>query len=82
MTEHTPVVSCSGLSVGDRIEALRDGRVVHRGWALDVVPALELVWILDDRTETRQPHDPEMLSVLRCRVRGVPDLPEPEPSAA
>ena len=82
MTEHTPVSSCSRLSVGDRIEALRDGRVVHRGRVLDVVPALELFWILDDRTGTRRLLDLEMLSVLHCRVHGISDLPEPEPSAA
>lgn len=82
MTADAEVRSCSELSVGDHVEALRDGRVLHRGRVLAVVPAMELFWILDVRTGTRQLLDLDMLSVLRCPLRTVPDLPGPEPSAA
>jgi hypothetical protein len=81
MTAKTEVITCSELSPGDQVEALRDGLVLHRGRVLAVVPALELFWILDARTGTRQLLDLEMLRVLRCPVRAVPDLPDPEPSA-
>ena len=73
MTAHAVVRSCSELSVGDHVEAQRDGRVLHRGRVLAVVPALELFWISDARTGTRQLLDLEMLSVLRCPVRAVPE---------
>jgi hypothetical protein len=43
---------------------------------------LELFWILDARTGTRQLLDLEMLHVLHCPVSAVRDLPDPEPSAA
>lgn len=73
MTAHTVVRSCSELSVGDHVEAQRDGRVLHRGRVLAVVPALELFWISDAKTGTRKLLDLEMLSVLRCPVRAVPE---------
>lgn len=76
------VRACSELAVGDQIEARRDGRVLHRGRVLAIVPALELFWILDARTGTRQLLDLEMLHVLHCPVSAVPELPDPEPSAA
>lgn len=76
------VRACSELAVGDQIEARYGGRVLHRGPVLAVVPALELFWILDTRTRTRQLLDLEMLHVLKCPVAAVPDLPGPGPSAA
>ena len=81
MTAHAAVRSCSELSVGDHIEAQRDGRVLHRGPVLAVVPALELFWISDAKTGTRQLLDLEMLSVLRCPVRAVPDTAGPDKAA-
>jgi hypothetical protein len=82
MNTNAEVRSCSQLSAGDHVEAVRDGRVLHRGRVLAVVPAMELFWIQDARTGTRQLLDLQMLSVLRCPVRAVPDVLEPKPSAA
>lgn len=76
------VRACSELAVGDHVEARRDGRVLHRGQVLATVPALELSWILDASTGTRQLLDLEMLHVLLCPVSAVHDLSRPEPSAA
>jgi hypothetical protein len=82
MVADAEVRSSSQLSVGDRVETRRDGRVLHRGRVLAVVPALELFWILDPRTGTRQLLDLEMLTVLHCPVRAVSGVPAPGPSAA
>jgi hypothetical protein len=82
MSENKPVLNCSELSPGDRIEAWREGRVLHRGCVLAVIPQLDLFWILDARTGTRQLLDLDMLRVLQCPVKAVPDCPGPEPAAA
>lgn len=71
------VRACSELAVGDQVEVRHDGRVLHRGPVLAVVPALELFWILDTRTGTRQLLDLEMVHVLKCPVSAVPDLSGP-----
>lgn len=82
MTAGTEVRSGAELSIGDHVEVRRDRWLLYRGQVLAVVPALELFWILDARTRTRQLVDLAMLSVLHCPVSAVPDLPDPEPSAA
>lgn len=51
------------LRIGDTIEAWHRGRLFHRGRVTDVVPALELFWILDERTGTRKLLDPEALEI-------------------
>ncbi len=56
-------VRTAQLRVGDRIEAWHRGRLFHKGRVTDVVPALELFWILDDRTGTRKLLDPEALEI-------------------
>ena len=78
----TAIRACSELSPGDRVEAWREDRVIHRGRVLAVIPAMELFWILDSRTGTRQLLDFEQLRVLHCPVRTVPDLPNAEPTVA
>jgi hypothetical protein len=51
---------------------------------LAVVPELDMFWILDSRTGTRQLLDLEQLRVLRCPLRVLPSPPDrdPGPSAA
>lgn len=51
------------LRIGDQIEAWHRGRLFHKGRVTDVVPALELFWILDARTGTRKLLDPEALEI-------------------
>ncbi len=51
------------LRIGDQIEAWHNGKLFHRGRVTDVVPALELFWILDARTGTRKLLDPEALEI-------------------
>lgn len=56
------------LRIGDFIEAWHRGKLFHAGRVTDVVPALELFWIMDARTGTRKLLDPEALE-----IRHVPD---------
>jgi hypothetical protein len=51
---------------------------------LAVVPELDMFWILDSRTGTRQLLDLEQLRVLRCPLRVLPSPPDrgPGPAAA
>ena len=51
------------LRIGDQIEAWHRGRLFHKGKVTDVVPALELFWILDARTGARKLLDPEALEI-------------------
>ena len=51
------------LRIGDQIEAWHRGKLFHRGRVTDVVPHLELFWILDARTGTRKLLDPEALEI-------------------
>lgn len=74
--------SCAELSPGDRIEAFRDGRSLHRGRVLAVVPELDMFWILDSRTGTRQLLDLDQLRVLRCPLRVLPSPPDQDPGPA
>lgn len=79
MTRGPAVVhSCSELSPGDRIEALRDDRVLYRGRVLAVIPELDLIWVLDARTGTRQLLDLAQMRVLHCPVHSVPDSQGPK----
>ena len=51
------------LRIGDQIEAWHNGKLFHRGRVTDVVPHLELFWILDARTGARKLLDPEALEI-------------------
>ena len=53
----------SQLGVGDHIEAWHRGKLFHSGRVTGVVPALELFWILDERTGARKLLDPEALEI-------------------
>jgi hypothetical protein len=53
------------LQTGDYIEAWHNGKLFHRGRVTDVVPKLDLFWILDARTGTRRLLDPEALVIIR-----------------
>lgn len=76
--------SCAELSPGDRIEAWRGDRPLYRGRVLAVVPELDMFWIRDSRTGTRQLLDLDQLRVLRCPLRVLPSPPDrgPGPTAA
>lgn len=76
----TAIRTCSELSPGDRIEAWREDRVIHRGRVLAVIPEMGLFWILDSRTGTRQLLDLRQLRVLRCPIHAVPRPPHTEPT--
>lgn len=60
------------LRVGDQIEAWHRGKLFHSGRVTDVVPALELFWILDARTGTRKLLDPEALEIRHVEAQPVP----------
>lgn len=53
------------LRIGDYIEAWHNGKLFHQGRVTDVVPKLDLFWILDARTGTRRLLDPEVLEIVR-----------------
>jgi hypothetical protein len=53
------------LQTGDYIEAWHNGKLFHQGRVTDVVPKLDLFWILDARTGTRRLLDPEALVIVR-----------------
>ncbi|MBD1593370.1 hypothetical protein HC744_15140 [Arthrobacter sp. S1_S22] len=63
------------LRVGDQIEAWHNGKLFHRGRVMDVVPALELFWILDARTGTRKLLDPEALEIRHVEEQTKPLAP-------
>ena len=75
-SEAAAVRSCSELSPGDRVEAWRDGRLLHRGRGAGSSRAgsLDLFWLLMPYG-TRQLLDLELLRVLRCPLRMSPGPP-------
>jgi hypothetical protein len=68
-------VRTAQLRIGDQIEAWHRGRLFHRGRVTDVVPHLELFWILDARTGTRKLLDPEALEIRHVEPPAVPGAP-------
>ena len=58
-------VNTGRLQPGDCIEAWHNGKLFHQGRVTDVVPQLDLFWILDARTGTRRLLDPEALEIVR-----------------
>ncbi|GAB5077373.1 hypothetical protein [Arthrobacter sp. AD-310] len=75
-------VPTSQLRIGDTIEAWHRGRLFHRGRVTDVVPALELFWILDERTGTRKLLDPEALEIRHVEAPAQPTFRPPAMPAA
>jgi len=77
-------VRTAQLRIGDQIEAWHRGRLFHKGRVTNVVPALELFWILDARTGTRKLLDPEALEIRHVEA-GAPVKPDvtakPQPPA-
>ena len=70
------------LRIGDQIEAWHRGRLFHKGRVTDVVPALELFWILDARTGTRKLLDPEALEIRHVDPPVTLEVPaKPQPPA-
>ena len=63
------------LRIGDQIEAWHNGKLFHRGRVTDVVPALELFWILDARTGARKLLDPEALEIRLVEEQAKPLAP-------
>jgi hypothetical protein len=61
----TQGVNTVQLQTGDYIEAWHNGKLFHQGRVTDVVPKLDLFWILDARTGTRRLLDPEALVIVR-----------------
>ena len=61
----TERVGTDRLQAGDYIEAWHNGKLFHQGRVTDVVPKLDLFWILDARTGTRRLLDPEALEIIR-----------------
>ncbi|CAM3121913.1 hypothetical protein PSET11_01414 [Arthrobacter ulcerisalmonis] len=51
------------LRINDYIEAWHRGKLFHSGRVIDVVPSLELFWIMDARTGLRKLIDPEALDI-------------------
>ena len=83
MTAAQPVIfSGLGLSPGERIEVWREGTALHRGMVLETLPAMDLLWILDECTSSRQLLDLDLLRILGCTVRILPERPDRKPAAA
>ena len=61
----TERVGTDRLQAGDYIEAWHNGKLFHQGRVTDVVPKLDLFWILDARSGTRRLLDPEALDIIR-----------------
>jgi len=61
----TERVNTGRLQAGDHIEAWHNGKLFHHGRVTDVVPKLDLFWILDERTGTRRLLDPEVLEIVK-----------------
>jgi hypothetical protein len=72
------------LQPGDHIEAWHNGKLFHQGRVTDVVPQLDLFWILDARTGTRRLLDPEALEIVRVEQTPGPggDAPRIYPAGA
>jgi hypothetical protein len=68
-------VSTGPLRIGDHIEAWHRGKLFHRGRVTDVVPALELFWILDARTGARKLLDQEALEIRHVAEQAKPLAP-------
>ncbi len=62
---NTEPVHTVQLTIGDYIEAWHNGKLYHQGRVTDVVPKLDLFWILDARTGTRRLLDPEALEIIK-----------------
>lgn len=61
----TQGINTGRLQAGDYIEAWHNGKLFHQGRVTDVVPKLDLFWILDARTGTRRLLDPEALEIIK-----------------
>ncbi|MCU1515841.1 MAG: hypothetical protein JWQ75_562 [Pseudarthrobacter sp.] len=61
----TQKINTAKLEAGDYIEAWHNGKLFHQGRVTDVVPRLDLFWILDARTGTRRLLDPEVLEIIK-----------------
>jgi hypothetical protein len=93
---NTQRIGTGRLQPGDQIEAWHNGKLFHQGRVTDVVPQLDLFWILDARTGTRRLLDPEALEIVlvepvpghrggapRNHPAGAPDgTPNAEPISA
>ena len=77
-------ISTSRLQPGDHIEAWHNGKLFHQGRVTDVVPHLDLFWILDARTGARRLLDPEALEIIRLQPAPGPggDAPHNYPAGA
>lgn len=59
------VRSCAELADGDEIEAWRFGKLLHRGKVSQILPSVEMIWIVCARTGTRKLVDMEAAAIIR-----------------
>ena len=48
------VADCADLSSGDRVQAWRKGRLIHKGLVTDILPAMKLFWIEEEPFRERR----------------------------
>ncbi len=58
----------SQLAAGDRVEVWREDRLIHRGEVWAVIPHLNLFWVTDAGTGTRELLDLDLLRALLCLI--------------
>jgi hypothetical protein len=63
---------CSALSVGDEIEARSAGKLRHKGPVTDVLPEMDLFWIMDALTGGRK-----LLCISELEVTRIASPTEP-----
>jgi len=70
MTDGESVIrSCEALSPGDVVEAWHDGRLIHSGRVMRILPTMGMFWILCARTGASKLVDLTASDVVRVRPR-------------
>ncbi|KRE80946.1 hypothetical protein [Arthrobacter sp. Soil762] len=70
--------TCRELSTGDEIEAKYKDRVIHRGQVTEVIPQLELFWIIDTLTGGPKLLDTAEFAIFRVPLAEIPGKPDTE----
>lgn len=72
------VRACRELSTGDEIEAKYQDRLIYRGRVTEMIPHLELFWIIDTVNGGRKLLDTAELEIFRVPVEDIRDKPDTE----
>ncbi|MEO3934997.1 hypothetical protein WMO79_19560 [Micrococcaceae bacterium Sec7.4] len=72
------VRACRELSPGDEIEAKYEDRLIHRGQVTEMIPHLELFWIIDTLNGGRRLLDTAEFEIFRVPAAEIPKQPDTE----